>query len=174
MTMRGEAPASRLVLRTILCDKTTGGAKDELGLPQPGYVGVVELVRSGGPLCRTRQPVACRRCLPDSPDVVPLARALMTAHVDRVVWGTDWPHPTEQPPGSMPQDSTPLLQIADGRPLHQRPMPALRMRRSAPLSSWTIRHGFLGCARGQGRRIGTPIAALPRMAYSPLSYRRGD
>ena len=117
--MCGEAHASHLVLRTVLCDETTGGAKDELGPHQPG---LVALVRSGKTLCRSRRPVAGRSCPPGSSDVVPRAHALMTAHADRVVWGTDGPHPTKKPSGGTPTDITPLLQIADGRPLHPRPM----------------------------------------------------
>jgi len=31
--------------------------------------------------------------VPDYPDVAPLARALIAANEDRIVWGTDWPHP---------------------------------------------------------------------------------
>ena len=30
---------------------------------------------------------------PQYPDVAPLARAIVSAAPDRVVWGTDWPHP---------------------------------------------------------------------------------
>jgi predicted TIM-barrel fold metal-dependent hydrolase len=53
---------------------------------------------------------------PDYPDVVPLARALIAANADRVLWGTDWPHPnTVVPPGRRPTDITPPLQIDDVR-----------------------------------------------------------
>jgi predicted TIM-barrel fold metal-dependent hydrolase len=30
---------------------------------------------------------------PDYPDAAPLARALIAANSDRIIWGSDWPHP---------------------------------------------------------------------------------
>ena len=36
------------------------------------------------------------------PDVTPLAHAIIEANPDRVVWGTDWPHPKHE--GAMPND----------------------------------------------------------------------
>ena len=57
---------------------------------------------------------------PGYPDVVPLAKALIAANPDRVVWGTDWPHPDGfVPPGRTPTDVTPPLQVDDGRLLNQ-------------------------------------------------------
>src|SRR4029450_1247976 len=46
------------------------------------------------------------------------------------------------------------------------------MRRSAPQSWWTIRHGSTGFEHEHGQLIGHAIASLTRMAYSPLSYRQ--
>ena len=50
-------------------------------------------------------------------------QALIAANADRIVWGTDWPHPNSvTPPGKKPTDVTPLLQIDDGRLLNQLPV----------------------------------------------------
>ena len=46
--------------------------------------------------------------------------SLIAANPDRVIWGTDWPHPNAvTPPGKKVTDVTPLLQIDDGRLFNQ-------------------------------------------------------
>jgi predicted TIM-barrel fold metal-dependent hydrolase len=108
-----------------------GGAKAELGPQQPGFAELVELVRSGKAYVKISAAYRVST-LTDYADVVPLAQALITANADRVVWGTDWPHPTGTPPGGKPTDVTPLLQIDDGRLLNQLPVwapdPAIRKK----------------------------------------------
>ena len=47
-------------------------------------------------------------------DVAPLARALVAARPDRIVWGSDWPHPIVKIP--MPNDGALLDQLADWVP----------------------------------------------------------
>ena len=109
-----------------------GGAKAELGLHQPGFADLVELVRSGKAYVKISAAYRVSKLAPDYPDVVPLAQALIAANADRIVWGTDWPHPTGTPPGGKPTDVTPLLQIDDGRLLNQLPVwapdPAIRQK----------------------------------------------
>jgi predicted TIM-barrel fold metal-dependent hydrolase len=57
---------------------------------------------------------------PDYPDAVAFAKSLIGANADRIIWGTDWPHPNSvTPPDKKPTDVTPLLQIDDGRLLNQ-------------------------------------------------------
>lgn len=41
---------------------------------------------------------------PDYGDVVPFARAVVERYPDRVLWGTDWPHPNLNMVGHMPDD----------------------------------------------------------------------
>jgi predicted TIM-barrel fold metal-dependent hydrolase len=97
-----------------------GGAQAALGLQQPGFADLVELVRSGKAYVKLSGAYRCSKRPPDYADVAPLARALIAANPDRILWGTDWPHPnTTVPPGGEPTDVTPLFQIDDGRLLNQ-------------------------------------------------------
>jgi predicted TIM-barrel fold metal-dependent hydrolase len=109
-----------------------GGAKAELGPQQPGFADLVDLVRSGRAYVKISAAYRVGREAPDYADVLPLAQALIAANAERIIWGTDWPHPTGTPPGGKPTDVTPLLQIDDGRLLNQLPVwapdPAIRKK----------------------------------------------
>ena len=121
-----------------------GGAKAELGLDQPGFADLVELVRSGKAYVKISAGYRVSQLAPDYPDVVPLAQALIAANPERVVWGTDWPHPTGTPPGGKPTDVTPLLQIDDGRLLNQLPVwaPDAAMRHKILVDNPARLYGF--------------------------------
>ena len=70
-----------------------GGARAELGSRQPGFAELVDLVRSGRAYVKISGAYRASTLAPDYADVVPLARALIAANPERIVWGTDWPHP---------------------------------------------------------------------------------
>ena len=79
--------------------------------------------RSGKAYVKISGAYRASKLAPDYADVAPLARALIAANSDRIVWGTDWPHPDSvTPPGKKPTDVTPLFQIDDGRLLNQLPV----------------------------------------------------
>ncbi len=100
-----------------------GGLEASLGLDQPGFADLVELVRSGKAYVKISAAYRSSTLAPDYPDMAPFARALIAANADRVVWGSDWPHPgTARTPGRRPTDLAPLLQIDDGRLLNQLPV----------------------------------------------------
>lgn len=48
---------------------------------------------------------------PPYPDVIPVAQALIEANPDRMIWGTDWPHPFHY--RGMPNDAYLLDQLLD-------------------------------------------------------------
>jgi predicted TIM-barrel fold metal-dependent hydrolase len=97
-----------------------GGAQAALGPEQPGFADLLELVKSGKAYVKISGAYRASKLGPDYADAASLARALIAANSDRIVWGTDWPHPDSvTPPGKKPSDVTPLFQIDDGRLLNQ-------------------------------------------------------
>jgi predicted TIM-barrel fold metal-dependent hydrolase len=100
-----------------------GGAQAGLGVEQPGFADLTELVRSGKAYVKISGAYRASKLGPDYADAAPLARALIAANSDRIVWGTDWPHPDSvTPPGRKTTDVQPLFQIDDGRLLNQLPV----------------------------------------------------
>ena len=98
-----------------------GGAVAEAGLGQPGFPDLVDLLRSGKAYVKISAAyrVSARA---DYADVAPFAKALIAANAERVVWGSDWPHPdSARVPGRKPTDLAPLLQVDDGRVLNLLP-----------------------------------------------------
>jgi len=87
--------------------RPTGLSRDLVELVKSGkaYVKI-----SGGYRTSKLGPDFCR-CSPRSP------QALIAANADRIVWGTDWPHPDSVTAGGQEghRRHTPLFQIDDGR-----------------------------------------------------------
>ena len=97
-----------------------GGARASLGTGQAGFGTLLDLVRSGRAFVKVSGAYRSSDKPPDYPDVAPLAKALIAANAERIVWGSDWPHPTGGAlPGHSATDLAPLLQIDDGRLLNQ-------------------------------------------------------
>src|SRR6202045_1856036 len=100
-----------------------GGAQAELGVDQPGFADLLALVKSGKAYVKISGAYRASKLGPDYADAAPLARALIAANPDRIVWGTDWPHPDSvTPPGRKTTDVQPLYQIDDGRLFNQLPV----------------------------------------------------
>jgi predicted TIM-barrel fold metal-dependent hydrolase len=100
-----------------------GGLEAALGLEQPGFADLLDLVRSGKAHVKISGAYRASTRAPDYADVAPFAHALIAANPDRIVWGSDWPHPNSvTPPGHKVTEVTPLFQIDDGRLLNQLPV----------------------------------------------------
>jgi predicted TIM-barrel fold metal-dependent hydrolase len=122
-----------------------GGARAERGPEQPGFADLLELVRTGKTYVKISGAYRASNLAPDYVDVIPLARALIAANSDRIVWGSDWPHPDAvTPPGKKPTDVTPLLPIDDGRLLNQLPVwtPDVAIRKRILVDNPARLYGF--------------------------------
>ncbi len=64
----------------------------EKGVNQPGFGAFVELVKSRNVYVKLSAPYNLSKRA-DWADVTPFAKALIAAGPDRMVWGTNWPHP---------------------------------------------------------------------------------
>jgi predicted TIM-barrel fold metal-dependent hydrolase len=98
-----------------------GGAQASLGTSQPGFADLLDLVHSGKAYVKISGAYRASTQAPDYPDVAPLAKALIVANAERIVWGTDWPHPNSDS-GKPITEVTPLYQIDDGRLFNQLPV----------------------------------------------------
>jgi predicted TIM-barrel fold metal-dependent hydrolase len=97
-----------------------GGARPEDGPQQPGFDALVDLVRSGVAYVKISVDGGP---LNDYSGFVPLAKTLIAANQDRILWGSNWPHPNSvTPAGRKPTELTPLFQVDDGLVLNQLPL----------------------------------------------------
>jgi predicted TIM-barrel fold metal-dependent hydrolase len=122
-----------------------GGAQAALGVEQPGFADLLELVKSGKAYVKISGAYRASKLGPDFADAAPLARALIAANSDRIVWGTDWPHPDSSTvPGRKPTDIAPLFQIDDGRLLNQLPVwaPDAAIRKKVLVDNPARLYGF--------------------------------
>ena len=122
-----------------------GGAQASLGDRQPGFPELVRLVRSGKAYVKISAAYRSSTQSPDYADIVPLAKALIGANADRVLWGTDWPHPNPVAPQGRPAtDVTPFLVVDDGHLLNQLPVwaPDAQVRRKILVDNPVRLYGF--------------------------------
>lgn len=122
-----------------------GGAEAALGTGQPGFADLLALVKSGKAYVKISGAYRASKLAPDYADATPLAQALIAANAERIVWGTDWPHPDSvTPQGKKVTDVTPLFQIDDGRLLNQLPVwaPDAAVRKTILVDNPARLYGF--------------------------------
>ena len=93
-----------------------GNADEERGVGQPGFSDLVNLVKSGKAYVKISVTAGPRQ---NYAYFTPLAQMLIAANVDRIVWGTNWPHPNSVD-GSTTKVN-PLWQVDDGLVLNLLP-----------------------------------------------------
>jgi predicted TIM-barrel fold metal-dependent hydrolase len=95
-----------------------GGLQTVLGPEQPGFADLIDLVRAGKAYVKVSGCYRASTQTPDYADVAPFAKGLIVANPDRILWGTDWPHPNTTP-SAHATNVTPPLVIDDGRLFNQ-------------------------------------------------------
>jgi predicted TIM-barrel fold metal-dependent hydrolase len=98
-----------------------GGAQAAAGIDQPGFAALLGLVADGHAYVKVSAAYRSSQKAPAYGDVAPLARALIAANPERIVWGSDWPHPHAAIPGRELDPVTPFFDIDDGLALNQLP-----------------------------------------------------
>ena len=64
------------------------------GLNAPAFQALLRLLRQEHCWAKLMGPYFISDAFPRYPDIAPFARAMIEAAPDRVLWGTDWPHPS--------------------------------------------------------------------------------
>lgn len=123
------SPATFEIVRDELAAVTTPIVIDHFGEPrvadgvrQPGFVTVLDLVKSGRAYVKlSNADVLSSKA--DLSDVTPFAQALIAANPQRVVWGTAWPHPSAGAvAGRKATDLAVHRQVDDGRVMNMLPV----------------------------------------------------
>ncbi len=92
-----------------------GYMKTDHGIDHPGFQEFLDLLKDGH--CWVKVSGSYRVTCDDVPpynDVEPFAQALIEANEERVLWGTDWPHPVFK--GTMPNDGALMEQLLSWAP----------------------------------------------------------
>lgn len=93
-----------------VCIGHLGYMSTEHGMGNAGFQALLDLLRDGR--CWVKVSGSYRVTTGETPpydDVTPFAQALIAANEDRILWGTDWPHPVFK--GRMPNDGALMEQL---------------------------------------------------------------
>jgi predicted TIM-barrel fold metal-dependent hydrolase len=105
----------------------------------------VNLVKSGKAYVKISGSADSVSTRADLSDVAPLAQALVAANPQRILWGTNWPHPGSSPiPGRKPTDLALHVQTDDGKVLNMLPVwvPDAAVRRLILVDNPARLYGF--------------------------------
>jgi 2-pyrone-4,6-dicarboxylate lactonase len=85
------------------------------GVADPNFQALLKLVGDGHAYVKLSAVCRCSEQFPDYADARPLHEALVAANPERLIWGTDWPHPSI-PAAVMPDDGHLLDLFCDWTP----------------------------------------------------------
>lgn len=91
-----------------------GYMKASKGTQHPNFQAFLRLMKGGRCWCKFTGAYRISSHDMPYPDVTPLAHAIIDANPNRVVWGTDWPHPKHE--GAMPNDGEMCNRLLDWIP----------------------------------------------------------
>jgi predicted TIM-barrel fold metal-dependent hydrolase len=111
------APRFRGLATPLVIDHM-GRVAPELGVQYPGFQALLALVREGNTWVKLSSAYAMSAKPYPYDDVAPFAKALIEAGPSRVVWGSNWPHPSYK--GAPPVDATQLDLLAYWAPEEMR------------------------------------------------------
>jgi len=87
-----------------------GGITAAKGPVQLGFGAVLGLLEAGNTYVKASGAYLCSQRAPEFPDVIPIAQTLIAANPDRIIWGSNWPHPDgARVPGRDPYTVLPFL-----------------------------------------------------------------
>ncbi len=111
----------------------------------PDFVALLDLMRSGHVYVKISGAYRISESGPEFANVAPLARALVAANPDRIVWGTDWPHPNSDYGRGKPLTTiSPPFPIDDGLLFSQMPkwVPDQTLRKKILVDNPARLYGF--------------------------------
>jgi len=121
-----------------------GGARGAAGVGQPGFAALVNLVKVGKAYVKISGAAdSVSTNPPDYPDALPLARALVAANPQRILWASNWPHPGSAP-GRKSTELSPNKEVDDGLVLNLLPVwvPDAATRRAILVDNPARLYGF--------------------------------
>lgn len=90
------------------------GALPAQGVEQKGFASLLRLVKAGKAYVKVTHRFLPSGTGPDYRDSAAILKALLKANRERVLWGTDWPHPDSgRVPGRKPTDLAPFEKVDD-------------------------------------------------------------
>ena len=120
------------------------GAQAAPGIEQPGFSSLLGLLKSGKAYVKISAPYRSSTLAPGYADVAAIAKAMIAANPQRILWGSDWPHPGIPVPGRDNSQITPFFQIDDGQILNLLPTwaPEASVRKTILVENPAKLYGF--------------------------------
>jgi predicted TIM-barrel fold metal-dependent hydrolase len=110
-----------------------GRVKGGQSLQSPGFLALLGLLREGNTWVKLSHAYHISSAGPPYADTITFARTLAEASIERLVWGSDWPHPMLH--GPMPNDGMLVDLLAEW-------LPDLAQRRAVLIDNPARLYGF--------------------------------